>query len=277
MPTRKHIRPSSAHDTGDGLKLHRHHLRADGRDYQVITLRPGTLARFSTNFFHETWHLLSDPHGALLLGRLLWGLSYQRRPGTLVLIDRRFIDPNPFDAEPGDPIVLVPAELTHLSRQAARRLSHWRATEPATVRWHTWGLDTATGEWRSDRRDTVWAQAWRHDDDVRRADVSRLGGLLCARASAATLRRWAVRVTTMHDWTQHGMSYVGLEGPWNLCRGEGEVQTFADYHRRVSVAEVSRREVLAGNAAPAAPADLPPLIWARNTTVRHRRRTGPAL
>ncbi|MGW4790953.1 hypothetical protein ACWEPC_00870 [Nonomuraea sp. NPDC004297] len=67
----------------------------------------------------------------------------------------------------------------------------------------------------SGRPDTVWAQAWRHDDD-------------------------------------------------------------ADYHRRVSVAEVSRREVLAANAAPAAPADLPPLIWARSTTVRHRRRTGPA-
>ncbi|MFC4119046.1 hypothetical protein [Nonomuraea zeae] len=49
MPAGKQPRPSTTRATGDRLKLHRHHLRADGRDYQVITLRPGTRARFSTN------------------------------------------------------------------------------------------------------------------------------------------------------------------------------------------------------------------------------------
>src|SRR5215467_6778077 len=103
----------------DRLKLHRRLMRLDGRDYTVITLRPGTDARFSTNYFHDTWHVLSDWHGARLLGRLLWGLAYQRVPGTLVLIDRPFLDPNPFDAEPADPIVLVPARLTTLAGPAA--------------------------------------------------------------------------------------------------------------------------------------------------------------
>ncbi|WP_156056105.1 hypothetical protein [Streptosporangium roseum] len=92
----------------------------------MITLRPGTRARFSTNFYHRTWHILSDPHGALLLSRLLWGLSFQRRPNTVVIIDRRFIDPNPFDAEQGDPIALVPADLTHLPARIARHLSRRR-------------------------------------------------------------------------------------------------------------------------------------------------------
>src|SRR5690606_36912126 len=68
-----------------------------GRPYTVVTMRQGTDARLSTNFYHGTWHILSDWHGARLLGRLLWGLAYQRRPGTLVLIGPPFIDPNPFD------------------------------------------------------------------------------------------------------------------------------------------------------------------------------------
>ncbi|WP_433436315.1 hypothetical protein [Nonomuraea sp. CA-141351] len=42
----------------------------------MITLRPGTRARFSTNFYHGTWHILSDPHGALLLSRLLWACPF---------------------------------------------------------------------------------------------------------------------------------------------------------------------------------------------------------
>ena len=47
-------------------------------------------------------------------GRLLWGLAYTRRPGTLVVLDLPFLDPNPFDAEPADPVVLVPDDLTGL-------------------------------------------------------------------------------------------------------------------------------------------------------------------
>lgn len=45
----------------------------------MVTLRPGTNALFSTNFYHGTWHILSDWHGARLLGRLLWGRAYQGR------------------------------------------------------------------------------------------------------------------------------------------------------------------------------------------------------
>ncbi|MGW0806603.1 hypothetical protein [Nonomuraea sp. NPDC002799] len=273
MPLRKHPRPSSTRETGDRLKLHRHHLRADGRDYQVITLRPGTRARFSTNHYHETWHILSDPHGALLLSRLLWGLSYQRQPGTVVLIDRRFIDPNPFDAEPGDPIVLVPADLTHLPTRTARHLAHLSAVPgppSGTVRWHTWGLDLALDEWRTQRDDGTW---WRPEVDLRRAEVAQLGGLLSLQAAPALLRRWAVSVTVMADHVYGGMSYTALDGSkWGLCRADGEVQTFLDYHQRVSVAKVSRSEVLtATNPAAGEPAELWPLIWNHNDAVKSRR------
>ena len=80
-------RPDAATRIVDRLKLHRRQLRLDGRQYTVVTLRPGTDARFSTNHFHDTWDVLSDWHGARLLGRLLWGLAYQRVPSTLVLVD----------------------------------------------------------------------------------------------------------------------------------------------------------------------------------------------
>ena len=276
MPEHKHPRPPNTRQVGDRLKLHRHHLRADGRDYRVITLRPDSRARFSTNFYHQTWHILSDPHGSLLLSRLLWGLSFQRQPGTVVIIDRRFIDPNPFDAEQGDPIALVPADLTHLSARTIRHLSHHFAapgTVSGTVRWHTWGLDVAVHEWRTQRADGTWWRLWRPEEDVRAAEVARLGGVLNIRASSSLLRRWAVYVATMRDYVYEGMSYTELDGPrWDLCRSDGEVQTFHDYHRRVSVAKVSRREVLADENAPSASAELRPLIWSRNDTVRSRRR-----
>jgi hypothetical protein len=120
----------------------------------VITLRPGTDARFSTKFFHGTWHILSDWHGARLLGRLLWGLAYQRVPSTLVLVDRPFLDPNPFDAEPSDPIAFVPVPLTPLSSKAARELRErlpLSGPPDGTVRWQTDGLDVLVAAHRGQR------------------------------------------------------------------------------------------------------------------------------
>jgi hypothetical protein len=52
--------PGTGQDIGDRMKLHRHLARRDGRQHTVITPRPGTGPRFSTNRYHETWHVLSD-------------------------------------------------------------------------------------------------------------------------------------------------------------------------------------------------------------------------
>jgi hypothetical protein len=125
------------------MKLHRHAVSFGGTSYTVVTLRPGAYARFSNNYFHGTWHILSDLHGARVLGRLLWGLSYQRVPGTIVLIDCPQLDQNPFSAVPADPIALIPSHLIGLPERAARALrARLPLTRPAgTVRWHTPGLD----------------------------------------------------------------------------------------------------------------------------------------
>lgn len=196
-----------------------------------------------------------------------------------MIIDRRFIDPNPFDAEQGDPIALVPADLTHLPARTARRLRRRLAvpgTAAGTVRWHTWGLDVAVDEWRAQRAEGTWWRRWRPEKDVRAAEVERLNGVLSVRASPSLLRHWAVYVAMMGDDVYEGMSYTELDGPrWELCRSDGEVQTFHDYHRRVSVARISRREVPATENTSGEPAELRPLIWSRNDTVRSRRRQRP--
>jgi hypothetical protein len=254
-------RPTAAARTGDRLKLHRRRLRLDGREHTVITLRPGTDARFSTNRHHETWHVLSDWGGARLLGRLLWGLSYQRVPGTVVLIDRAFLAPEPFEAVASDPIALVPAQLTPWSDRAARDLRRrlpWRASPDGTVRWHTPGLDGAVAAARAysalplGERDRPWTPPGRRP----RRGVDRIGGMITFTGLPEALRETAVDVHRLGDRAQRGMDYTEVDWP------RGEVQVFHNYRRRVSAARVARREL--GPAAGAEP------MWQRGTEVRRR-------
>jgi len=69
------------------LKLHLRVLEVHRKTLRVVSLRPQLGARFSTNYYHDTWHILAGVDGADVLGRLLWGLAFQRQPGTLILID----------------------------------------------------------------------------------------------------------------------------------------------------------------------------------------------
>ena len=86
MANAAHQRTSNARAVNDHLKLHQRLITLDGQEYRIITLRPGTTARFSTNYFHETWHILSDEQGAQTLARLLWGLAYCKLPRTLIVL-----------------------------------------------------------------------------------------------------------------------------------------------------------------------------------------------
>jgi hypothetical protein len=63
---------------------------------------------FSTNFFHQTWHIVTSQRGAQLLARLLWAISFERHPGTLLLIHGKNLAPTPFEAERFDPFFIVP-------------------------------------------------------------------------------------------------------------------------------------------------------------------------
>ena len=70
--------------------MHLRLLTIDRHAYRIVTLRPGTEIVFSTNFFHETWHIVTSQRGAHLLARLLWGLSFERHPGPCNAGPRRF-------------------------------------------------------------------------------------------------------------------------------------------------------------------------------------------
>lgn len=256
-------RPRAAATAGSLMKLHRHAVMLDARPYTVITLRADADVRFSTNRFHETWHVISDEAGAKTLARLLWGLAYQRHEGTLVLIDGRHLDPNPFDAEPADPIVLLPSHLSVLTRQAARALRRLSWTKPdGTVRWHTHGLDTRTAEFHQ-WRETPYGQreypfipaptGWEA--------VERVGGLLVLAGGPQTLRQWAVYAELMR-----------IVEPWHtdyeyLADREGEIQIFRNYHRDVGIARQARAEIL-GTAHPSDSQQLREAIWARAGQIR---------
>jgi hypothetical protein len=254
--------PGAGQDIGDRMKLHRHLVRLDGRQYTVITPRPGSGPRFSTNRYHETWHVLSGLPGSRLLAHLLWGLAYQRAPGTLVVIGAPSLDPDPFDAGPSDPIAVVPARLTTLGAQAARQLrQRLPLGRPAgTVRWHTPGLAPAVTAFRHERDRPPGQRPWYPPPDARHR-ISRIGGMLTLTATAPELKSWAVAVAQLGDWLQDGMDYTDLDGT------DGEIQVFTDYTRRVSAARTARRDILAGPAGALSPADQQPLIWQRGTAI----------
>jgi len=259
-------RPDAATRIVDRLKLHRYRVRLRGRDYTVVTLRPGTDARFSTNYFHGTWHILSDWHGARLLGRLLWGLAYQRVPSTLVLVDRPFLDTNPFDAEASDPIAFVPAPLTSLSHKAARALRErlpLRAGHEGTVQWRTYGLDTAVAARRRRGRWSPARPAWTPPRGFEER-MDRVGGLVTLTATPELLMIYAAYIYTLGDYHQNGIAHADVDWP------HGEVQVFRDYRRRVAAARIARREILAERPDRPERHILHSLIWERGHDIRHR-------
>ncbi|NKY32691.1 hypothetical protein HGA13_06310 [Nocardia speluncae] len=267
--TTRNSRPRRGAATGGQLKLHRRVMVLDGRVHTVITLRSGTDFRFSTNRFHDTWHILSDWRGARVLARLLWGLSYQRRPGTLLVIDGRHLDPNPFDGAPAAPIVLVPTDRTVFTRKSAAALSRrlpLHDRPDGTVRWQTFGLDPAMAEvaaWR----ERMFAGAGEYSAPPRgRSRIDRYGRLLVFAGSAEWLRDWAVGVARLGDDTCLEMDYTYLDDGV-----DGEVQIFRQYRRMVGSARQARTEVCGAAGAPPRTVDsLQSRIWSRAAAIRRR-------
>ncbi|GAB4584940.1 TfoX/Sxy family DNA transformation protein [Nocardia sp. IFM 10818] len=259
----KQQRPGTARSITDGLKLHRRLVRSGDGVRTVITLRPGTHARFSTNRFHNTWHVLSDDHGARLLARLLWGLSYQARPGTVVFIDRRFLVPNPFDADPADAIVLVPGWCSGFDDDLARQLKgpFPRSNPAGTVRWQTFGLDRTLEPAATD----AWWNGYRHREHT--SHITRRKGLLIlAPSTAVEARAWALQAADLDTSDRFGTDYFYLDR-WN--RGhDGEVQVFRRFRPMVNVAAQARAQVLSRADAPRDPATLRWAVWDEAEAVR---------
>ena len=264
-PQHANARPGSSRTAGPTLKLHRRVVRLRGRDHTVLTLRPAAQARYSTNYFHDTWHVLSDGHGAQVLARLLWGLSYQARPGTLILLDEARLDPNPFDAEVPMLVALVPSPLTGCSAAMLRELKHspGRHTAPAgTVRWRSHGLALAAAAEPSRWRPGRWS----------RVRVEVRAGVLVISADPDGLRQLALEAAALTRYWYKGQSYMEMDYP------RGEVQIWRQYHRMVSIARAARAEVLADPATAGHDAGgVRERIWRHGWTVRRRRFGVPAV
>ncbi|MFI1577774.1 hypothetical protein [Embleya sp. NPDC020630] len=259
--------------------MHRIAAYLDGRPYRLITPRPSNTTRFAVNHFHDHGHVVSDRAGAVLFARLMWGLAHERYPNTLVVIDRRHLDPNPFDAEPSPPIVLFAGERTPFGGRAARDLRRLLPTlgrPDGTVHWRTHGLDAALTDrdaWMRRHPEPMWD--WeRERRHKRKPEDTMREGLFLLPADAEALRREAVCIAGMEVSATAPMAYEYLR--------RYRFQIFHDYRRRVSAARTARREI---EALPVPPnrfdpwrypdTDAPRLhIWDRGTEIRKDRMRG---
>ena len=253
--------------------MYRGHVRRAGlrRVLRVVTLRPQTATRFSTNYFHDTWHILGGTDGAVLLGRLLWGLAFQRHPGTLVLIDESHLVPTPFEADPPDPILLIPSGLTRIDddRLRALRLRLRRAPgAPTTIRWHTFGMAAALDRERA-------RPYWDPLSHLRpRERMARRAGHVCYTAPAAILRETGVGIYQMHASPDPWGSYYPLAdnrrdgSSWSY---DGEFQQLPSFARDVSAARVARREILGAAAGALVSDEDRALIYRRKDQAIARR------
>lgn len=250
-----------------GLKVHLRTYDLHGTTFRVVTLRPQTTVRFSTNYFHQTWHILAGARGAELLGRLLWGLAFQRHPGTLILIDRDHLVPTPFDADPPDPILLVPAGLTSIDidhlralKQRLRRV----ASSPTTIRWHTFGMSAALAQDDGRSFRAVWIHRNREEFSTQER-MSRRVGFVCYTAPPPILRRHALAIHTMRGWKGYSSYHPLAESrPTSSWHYDGEFQLIPNFDDDVSAAIVGRREVLGDAKARPTDAELRAIYAAKD-------------
>ncbi|HET7486951.1 MAG TPA: hypothetical protein VFJ85_03420 [Acidimicrobiales bacterium] len=247
-------------DRSDSLAVHRRSTALAGAPVTILRLRPGSPARFATNRYHETWHVLSDLAGGRLLGRLCWALSFQRRPGTLVVLAPPEVVPNPFDADPSNPVVLVNTDLGPFTAAMAADLK-LRLRRPArsdgTVVLRTPGLDAALGDRDAFHRRPE--QSGWHAEALRpHTRIERRNGVVVVAAPAPVLRAWAVDLTRMGEWLRRGSSEVELDWPTS----NGEVQVFPDFEARVAAARSARERLFPGRAHQELAPEERQLVWA---------------
>lgn len=254
-------------------KLHLRPIAINRRTYRVASLRPSCGVGFSTNYYHQTWHIISDPAGAAVLARLLWGLAFQKQPGTFVCIHGPHLRPTPFDAAPSDPIVLVPTGLTPVvadDLRALRERLRRPSREGMRVGWPSFGLDRLLDEEERDelhdRRPSNW-QVWRDQELI---DVRHEGGCVVVAGPACALRQAARALHYLASSGGDG-NYTYL-GRYQGSSPDGEVQVFDRYHSMLSEAAEARRRTLAAGDAPREPADFLWTVGLRRHEICEERR-----
>jgi hypothetical protein len=214
-------------------KVHRRSIKLDGRDHTILSLRPSDKVRFASNLSHDAWHIITDIGGAKLLGHLCWALSFQKKPGTFLLIDEPNLLPNPFDADPSWPIVIANTDIGAPSRQGLRQLKALlplRTPSEGTVKLASFGLAAST-------RASFGTMARLKADE--RASAEHVG-VCCFAGPGAVLQNWAgnmLRLNLSSNWPSDHMEMAG----W-----DGELQIFRSFYEMVQKTLVVRRSLYPG-------------------------------
>lgn len=263
------------------LKVHLRLVELAGKTYRIVSLRPSTRVAFSTNYYHNTWHLVSNEVGSQLLARLLWGLAFQRQPGTMFLIHGRHLLPTPFEAERSDPFLLIPSQLTGVDPEAFRllksRLPHL-GQSCTTIRWLTFGLDLALQAHEQDTQHLEWERLRPNDQQQlwRQERMGRCGGFIFYAAPPPVLRMQALILhgllvklgNCQIETNYHFLAEVSSRNSW----ADGEVQIFADYKERVSAAVQARQEIVPQPKQPVLSESLQEVISRRRDLIKHSKR-----
>jgi hypothetical protein len=229
----------------DRLKVHRRSVRLAGLDYTILSPRPSETARFATNLFHETWHVMSDREGAQLLARLCWAMAFQKRERTALVIDSSLLVPSPFDGDPSSPIVIVNSDLGPFGRDAVTDLRTklpWQFASLGTVVLQTRGLDLALKDTKTFHERDDQAQ-WR-DEHQKRRWIDGSNGLWILAAPPPVLRVWGVELADLGNWSYKGSDWSYLDYPDKT----GEIQVLDDFTTMVDSAREVRARLFPGRA-----------------------------
>jgi hypothetical protein len=215
------------------IKLHRRVVRLDDANWTVLSPRPGDPGVFATDRFHEIWHIVGGPAEAEILARLFWALAFQRHERTMILIDGPFLVPNPFDADPSSPILLVNSNLGTPRRNALDELkAKLPLTGPSlgTVKLRTVGLDRALEDPAAyeDRPEQREAQ---HNPHQWREWMDRVHGIIVYAAPDAVLRQQAVMIAELPTYFRNGSMEADLaDRHWRREQSDqqGDAQIFAE-------------------------------------------------
>lgn len=268
-------RPSVAAATRR-LRLHRREWRHDGRSYQLLTLRPGNPTRYAVAVGRhptagQTVLVRSDLAGVRLLGRLLWGLAFQQRPDTLLVLEPARMVPEPEDGGHSPSVVFGVAGRAVLTPATARRMIRpdvWRARPSGTVTWNTAGFPGALADlhaWQDERRAGRWVPH-PYVAPTRPADVHVSPNVVTVLAVPAALRTWARFVGDAGDVWFADESCT--EPDWLTGF---DVHAVRHFRRRVSAARRARAEILADPDHPTDPALLDERVRTEVDAVAARR------
>ena len=212
-------------------KVHRRAVRLGSRAFSVLSLRPSTPHRYAMNRFHETWHILCDAGSAHYLGRLLWALSFQKTPNTVLVVDGDNIVPNPFDGEPSRSFAFVNQATTALRRRQSEQLATMMPMHGG--RYST--SPDGTVVMQSHSRPKAVAEKADAYHDIDRGSVWQAKGIVFFALSPHGLRSLSLQCDSFDDmrWKTNAI-FFGPRAQHNSWYPEGEIQTITGFGPKVN-------------------------------------------